>query len=400
VNELTSSNHRARVVAIVLVTLLAAVLAALVADRGATAAGDTTTTTSSTGRPAPIIHLPNNQVPSHKVPLLIAFHGTGGSPTSMMRGTLFNPVADANDFVVAYLGSADQVHPWSPHVWPQDVPYVSATIDQLVASDNVDRSRVYVMGFSNGAAFTFKLGCALSSKIAAIVPVSGVMNPSLDGPCALTHPVAELSIIGSADGLINGVPPRVLSAAQTAATWRAMDGCQPSSAAARSQQPGPTDEQTWGPCTDGSEVGLNVIQGGTHIYPQDAEFPSFASTPDGHYPATSRIWAFLSGQRARFTVDASLSSLRVKSIRHGTRYQREVVAGFRLGGPMGIATDLLSGRRVAAAHAFRFASGGRAQAILSVSSKTRAGRYAVQFVLVDPYGRKLTIRRTVHIPVK
>ncbi len=143
-----------------------------------------------------------------------------------------------------------------------------------------------------------------------------------------------------------------------------------------------------------------MIRGGTHIYPEDAQFHLSASNPDGQYNATSAIWAFLSAQRARFTVDASLSGLRVKSIRHGKRYQREVVAAFRLGGPMGVTTDLLSGRRVAAAHVFRFASGGRGQAILSVSSKTRAGRYAVQFVLVDPYGRRLTIRRTVHIPVK
>lgn len=395
-NDLPSSNHRTRLLAVVLLALLAAGLAALLADRGATAAGDTTMG-SSGARPAPIIHLPNNQVPTRKVPLLIAFHGTGGSPHSMEQGTRFDQVADANGFVVAYLGSADQTHPWSPHVWPQDVPYVSSTIDQLIAGDNVDPSRVYVMGFSNGAAFTFKLGCSLSSKLAAIVPVSAVMNPTLEGPCTLTHPIAELSIIGSADGLINGAPPRVLSAAQTAANWRAGDGCS-STRAALSSLVGPTVQQSWTPCTDGSAVGLYVVQGGTHIYPQDAQFHLSPSNPDAQYNATSAIWAFLSGQQARFTVDASLLSLRIKSIRHGKRSQREVVAGFRLGGPMGVTTDLLSGRRIAAGHVFGFASGGRTQAILPLSSKTRAGRYAVQFVLVDPYGRKLSIRRTIRIP--
>jgi polyhydroxybutyrate depolymerase len=399
VNELPSSNHRTRILAIVLLALLAAGLAALLADRGATAAGDTTTgPTPTSARLAPIIYRPANLAFSRKVPLLLAFPGLGGTPTNMQRGTRFDQLADANGFVVAYLASANQAKPWSPAVWPQDLAYVSSMIDQLKASDNIDPSRVYVVGFSDGAAFSFVVGCRLSSEIAAIAPVSAVMNPTLEGPCALSRPVAQLSIIGSADGLFNGHAPRVLSAAQTAGFWRALNACPTQTA--RVAQIGSAVEQTWGGCADGSAVGEYVIQGGTHIYPGDPSFNLPPSNPDAQFDASPAIWAFLSAQQARFTVDGSLSSLRVKSIRHGKRYQRQVVAIFRLGEPAGVTTDLLAGSRVLAAHTFSVGAGGRVQTVLAVSSKTRAGRYALQFALSDSYGRKLMIRRTIHLPAK
>lgn len=283
----------------VLAVLLATVAALGLAGCGAGGGGDSSSSTGPSTSPpvgpryAPIIHRPANLPRSRKVPLLIALYGVGGSPTSMMRTTRFNQLADANGFVVAYPGSADRPRPWRPAAWPSDLRYISGMIDRLKLSDNIDPRRVYVVGFSNGGAFTFVVGCRLSSKVAAIVPVSAIMNPKLDAPCALSHPVSELSIIGNADGRYNGAPPNALSAVQTASTWRAKNGC-PSTQSARIAQVGSAIEQTWSPCAAGSVVGLYTIQGGTHIYPEDGEFNFPPSNPDGRFNASAEIWAFLS----------------------------------------------------------------------------------------------------------
>jgi polyhydroxybutyrate depolymerase len=299
-------------VAHVLAVLITASVAVLVAGCGAGGGGGDSSGGGSGGGSAggpstappvgprlqPIIYRPANLPRSRKVPLLIALPGVGGTPHNMQRGTRFDRLADMHGFVVAYLASADRARPWRPAAWPQDLRYISSMIDRLKLRDNVDPKRVYVVGFSNGGAFTFVVGCRLSSKIAAIVPVSAIMNTKLDVPCAISHPVSELSIIGNADGRFNGLGGYTLSADQVAATWRAKNGCQ-AGQPARVSQVGSAIEKTWGPCAAGSAVGLYVVQGGTHIYPGDPSFNLPPSNPDAQFDASPAIWAFLSALPAQ-----------------------------------------------------------------------------------------------------
>ncbi len=58
-----------------------------------------------------------------------------------------------------------------------DVLYASMVIDDVQGQGqfNVDANRVYATGFSNGAHMAHRLGCQLSSRIAAIAPASGGM---------------------------------------------------------------------------------------------------------------------------------------------------------------------------------------------------------------------------------
>ena len=51
--------------------------------------------------------------------------------------------------------------------------FISALIDSLTADLNIDTTRVYATGMSNGAFMTYTLGCELSDRIAAIAPVAG-----------------------------------------------------------------------------------------------------------------------------------------------------------------------------------------------------------------------------------
>lgn len=365
--------------------------ACLLAACGSASSADNSTIAAPPGpRPAPIVHRPANLSYSQKVPLLIGLHGLGGSPLSLERGTLFDQLADQHGFVVAYLGSDNQAHPWSPH--GDDLQYVSSMITQLTKSQNIDPNRVYVTGFSAGAAFTYIVGCKLSSQVAGIAPVSAVMNTVVTAPCALAHPVSVLTIIGSRDGAINGFAPRVLSAAQTAATWRAKNSC-PSSQPSYTGQSGSAREQVWGSCADGSAVGLYVIQGGTHIWPGDAEFHLSPSTPDGQFRASPAIWAFLSQHAAGTTLTASLSSVRVKRVKRTS----EVVANFRLGEPMIAACILALGRSRKVSRALQARRAGKARAVLVLPKGTKPGRRLLTCVLQDRYGRRLTLKRKVQL---
>ena len=130
------------------------------------------------------------------------------------------------------LGCLRQRPTWGRHPGADDVAFISATIDRLEAGDGVDPDRVYVTGLSRGAMMTYRLGCELSGRVAAIAPVSGNMataDGSADVPCTLDRPVSVLAIHGTADGTIpiaGGKTDIIFSPlADVIARWRALDSC-------------------------------------------------------------------------------------------------------------------------------------------------------------------------------
>lgn len=90
-----------------------------------------------------------------------------------------------------------------------DVGYISFLIDEIAKKYTIDKSRVYVTGFSNGAMMTDLLWCKLSNRIAAIAPVSGTMSPDVAKNCNPTRNIPVLMINGTADPLVtwNATPP-------------------------------------------------------------------------------------------------------------------------------------------------------------------------------------------------
>ena len=50
----------------------------------------------------------------------------------------------------------------------EDVRFISDLIDHLQAKYNIDPSRIYANGLSNGGGMSFVLSCTLSDRIAAV----------------------------------------------------------------------------------------------------------------------------------------------------------------------------------------------------------------------------------------
>ena len=267
--------------AVVLVALAALVGGALL-SRGSSG--------TSVAATQPIVYVPP-KLPAGKVPLVIALRGSGGTPLGMESSTQFDRLARRHGFIVAYLASRAPGDNW---ILPSETASISSMIDHLEASEPIDPTRVYVTGFSAGGYESYRSGCLLSNKVAAIAPVGVSMNQALYQTCRVSRPVSTLIIIGSADaghyGGYSGLP----SAPAAAAKWRALDSCPPAPPSS-SQAPGPTNRRLWTGCADGSAVGLNVVVGGGHTWPG----PQLgSSTPEGRYDASAAIWAFFAAHRA------------------------------------------------------------------------------------------------------
>jgi polyhydroxybutyrate depolymerase len=140
-------------------------------------------------------------------PLLLVFHGGFGSGDQVFASARMMDLADAEGIVVV---SPDGVlSPGGIRTWNaggccgyavsqdiDDVGFVAALLDRLGESLCFDLRRVYATGISNGAMLSYRLGCELSARIAAIGPVAG---SAMTASCAATRPVPVMAVHGSAD---------------------------------------------------------------------------------------------------------------------------------------------------------------------------------------------------------
>lgn len=153
-----------------------------------------------------IIHVPGAYSVNDPIPLVFCFHGYGSNASTIMSYTSFNYISDTAGFIVVYpQGTLLQgtTH-WNVGGWTlgsnmDDVGFISSLLDSLSDQYNIDESRVYSTGMSNGGYMSFLLACQLSDRIAAIASVTGSMTPQTYNLCNPQHPMPILQIHGTND---------------------------------------------------------------------------------------------------------------------------------------------------------------------------------------------------------
>jgi len=88
----------------------------------------------------------------------------------------------------------------APESRPDDLAFLSAVFDDATSRARADPRRLYLTGFSNGAAMAFRAAAELSDRIAAVAPVAGYCRVSDSFRPA--RPVPTLYLIGAADPLV------------------------------------------------------------------------------------------------------------------------------------------------------------------------------------------------------
>lgn len=171
-----------------------------------------------------IVHVPVGYDPRNSVPVVIMFHGGGGTGTAAMKETRWAEKSDQSGFLVVFPEASrpDMSQPanfrTNPQTWNDgsgrfhsgvdDVKFVSGVIDDLGTRFNIDKKRIYATGFSNGASMAFHLGVHLPDRIAAIAPVSGALWTNDPKP---KRPIALFYLTGKQDSLnpMDGGMPRL-----------------------------------------------------------------------------------------------------------------------------------------------------------------------------------------------
>ncbi|MEM8527711.1 MAG: T9SS type A sorting domain-containing protein [Bacteroidota bacterium] len=164
-----------------------------------------------------ILYVPEAYDGSEAWPLVLNIHGYALDAFFQMVFSDMNPVADTAHFLVAY-PQGTPIISTVPNVPPEglgfviggegdnsfvsptnvdDVDFMSKVIDHIDGDFNVDLSRVYSTGFSNGGFLSTILANELSDRIAAIAPLSGTIPKSR--PFEPVRAVPALYIFGTAD---------------------------------------------------------------------------------------------------------------------------------------------------------------------------------------------------------
>jgi polyhydroxybutyrate depolymerase len=103
-----------------------------------------------------LLYRPTGLDPQSPAPLVIYFHGFLAEAIEMPIFTMLSCTADANHFVLVYADSCTNSWLLLRH-FNQDFAYVDALLSDVQARVNIDRSRVYAMGDSNGGMLSYRL---------------------------------------------------------------------------------------------------------------------------------------------------------------------------------------------------------------------------------------------------
>jgi len=265
------------------------------------------------------LHAPKSYSAAKPTPVIIAFHGGGGNPESMIQLSGLNEKSEEAGFIVAYpYGSGRNPDRgltfngggccgYAKNRGVDDIAFVRALLDDLERAANVDPNRIFATGLSNGGIMTYHVASELSERIAAIAPIAG---PMMTDSCDPKRPVPVMHFHGTGDELapFNGgrgkgsprVPeflrPEFNSVEHSIENWVKANGCHPEPIVERlpdnAHDGMRVTRKVWGGGENGAEVVLIEIQNGGHTWPGQKPISAILGESTMDISANDLMWDF------------------------------------------------------------------------------------------------------------
>jgi len=122
------------------------------------------------------VYVPRDYKADTPTPLLVMLHGAGNTALSVQYAL---PLADEFTVLVLAPDSRDE-RTWDGVLrsWGPDVEFLSQAFGQTASRYTIDRTRVGVGGFSDGASYALSFGISFGDQFSRIISMSpGVMQP-------------------------------------------------------------------------------------------------------------------------------------------------------------------------------------------------------------------------------
>ena len=245
---------------------------------------------------------PNNLTSDSQVPLLISLHGGADYADANMQYTGFLDIIDEKGFVAIFpqgtIAEGKGDTGWyaggdCSGLEVCDLSFIERLIDYSIESLNIDKNRVYVSGFSNGAFMVYTLACFLSDKIAAFAPVSGSMSPDDYQICNPQRPIPVIHIHGINDDSIPVQGSDYVTPLQDVSSYlSSINNCAQNSVV--DGEDTNEDGYAWyseisSDCNDNVTVNFTYLENFGHNWPSNESSKGGGADIDG----ASFIWEFL-----------------------------------------------------------------------------------------------------------
>jgi polyhydroxybutyrate depolymerase len=231
------------------------------------------------------VHLPKGYDRTRATPVVLNFHGLGSNAAEQNLLSGMTAKGDEVGFITVHAEGTGVSQSWNAGACcgsaasgaVDDVGFVGKIIDEL-------ESKLCVDGF-----LSHRLACEMSTRIAAIAPVAGVLGTATCNP---SRPMSVFQFHGTLDGLVpyNGNPslgfPSVM---QALSAWGVRSGCK--ATARETSKKGEVTCVTFDECKGGAEVNLCTVTGGGHTWPGGVPVPSLGHTTTD-INATNAMWDF------------------------------------------------------------------------------------------------------------
>lgn len=228
------------------------------------------------------------------VPLVINYHGNGGCADAFMNDEAqLSGVADANTVIIAYpqgVARSKGNSEWDPgddgtqDINSNDLVFSDRLIADVSSSYNIDASRIYATGYSNGGMMAYGMACHRGDTIAAAGIMSGIMLP--DDSCNQSNTTSIVHLHGTADDALpyeggQGFP----SVSSVVDFWLNHNGIPADSLTSTELDGGSVVRDSYTGGTGNTDFTLYTINNGYHVW--------FTQNIGGT-PANEILWDFLS----------------------------------------------------------------------------------------------------------
>lgn len=222
-----------------------------------------------------VLHVPSGYDGKKAVPLVIDFHGLGGSGPNERTSSPYPAQTDPDGVIMAFPTGLSGPSGAAWNVGPccvkdtDDVAFAKALVSEVKTLACIDPKRVYAVGFSMGGGMSHYLACHASDVFAAVAPAAfDLLKENVDD-CKPVRPLSVISFrstsdpivpyAGGASSVVSGMPITFLGAKATFAKWAEINQCTGAASAEDAQ-----GCASYSSCKDGVDVVLCTKQGGSH----------------------------------------------------------------------------------------------------------------------------------------
>lgn len=264
-----------------------------------------------------LVHVPASYDPERPAALLVSLHGGGGFMEYQASDANYGQItaSEKHGFVVVFPNGYSRLPGGKFATWNaggccgpakeknvDDVGFLRQVIANLTRQLNIDRSRIYATGFSNGAQMALRLACEMPDTLRGVAAVAGT---EMVNQCSPSAPVSVLSIHARNDdhsrfeggagakSVDTGNMANATGVQETVRRWVARNSCEATPKRVL-DRPGAYCDLYAG-CKGEARVASCVTERGTHSWPGASRSRS-TEPPSQAISANEVMWNFFSGR--------------------------------------------------------------------------------------------------------